>query len=156
MKYIILLCNFYVFSQEVSRNTISVIGNSGYTNNGYYIAQSVGQLSTVGLYDFSQNAIIQGYQQPSGFRIIDNIAVKETVLLYPIPVTNTINILFSSSKVGDCVIEVFDRLGRSILKEQSTVLNSTASISLLNLATASYIIKITANKSIFYETIIKE
>ncbi len=58
MKFIILLIfPIFVFSQEVSRNTISVVGNSTFTTNGYYVSQSLGQLSTIGFSEMFNNTI---------------------------------------------------------------------------------------------------
>jgi hypothetical protein len=48
MKYIFLFIGFVGFSQEVSRATISVVGNSNTTSGGYFVSQSVGQPSTIG------------------------------------------------------------------------------------------------------------
>jgi hypothetical protein len=40
MKYLILLIPYIPFSQEIARNTISVVGNSTATTNSYYVSQS--------------------------------------------------------------------------------------------------------------------
>jgi hypothetical protein len=42
MKHIFffLSFSFLSFSQEIARNTISVVGNSTATTNGYYVSQS--------------------------------------------------------------------------------------------------------------------
>lgn len=155
MKYIILFISLSAFSQEVSRNTISIVGNSSMTISGYYVTQSVGQLSMIGFSDIYQKSIIQGYQQPNGFKTLDTITSKETVLLFPVPVSNSLTVLFSSTKEGTCSFEVFDTLGRLVLSEEASVLNFSASVSLFKLASTNYIVKLTTKNSIFYETIIK-
>jgi hypothetical protein len=156
MKYIILLFSLTAFSQEVSRNTISVVGNSTAITNGYYVSQSVGQLSTIGFSEMLNKSIVQGYQQPTGMKIIDSSIERETLQLYPIPVTNELNLLFSLSLEGKCTVELFDRLGRLVLNKELTINDFKTSILLENLASSTYIIKITNNTNVFYETIIKK
>lgn len=157
MKYFLLFfIGFTVYSQEISRNTISVVGNSNTTQNGYYVSQSVGQLSTIGFFDIIDKSIVQGYQQPLGFKTIDGSIVKETLQLYPIPTTNELNFLFSLSFEGKCSVELFDRLGRLVLSKELTITDFKTSLTLANIASSTYIIKITNNTSVFYETIIKK
>ena len=121
MKYIFLLFTFTSFSQEVSRSTISVVGNSTTTINGYYVSQSVGQLSTTGFAEMFNQSIVQGYQQPTGIKTIDTSIEIETLQLYPIPVSNELNLLFSLSLEGKCTVELFDRLGRLVLNKELTI-----------------------------------
>ena len=77
MKYLILFIGLTAYSQEIARNTISVVGNSTATTNGYYVSQSVGQLSTIGFSEMFNKSIVQGYQQPTGMKIIDASIEKE-------------------------------------------------------------------------------
>lgn len=157
MKYILfILIGISSYSQEVSRNTISVIGNSIATSNGYYINESVGQPSTIGFSEMLDKSIIQGYQQPTGLKTIDASIEQETLELYPVPVVDELNLLFSLSIEGKCVVELFDRLGRLVLYKECNISNFKASISLANIASSTYIIKITNNNAVFYETIIKK
>ena len=156
MKYIFLLFTFSSLSQEVSRTTISVAGNSTSTTNGYYVSQSVGQLSTIGFSEMFNQSIVQGYQQPTGLKTIDASVVKETLQLYPVPVSNQLNLFFSLSLEGKCTVELFDRLGRLVLNKELTINDFKTSISLESLASSTYIIKITNNTNVFYETIIKK
>jgi hypothetical protein len=158
MKYIYLFLSisFFSFSQEISRTTISVVGNSTATTNGYYVSQSVGQLSPIGFSEMFNKSIVQGYQQPSGLKTIDAGIQNETLQLYPIPVTNELNLLFSLSLEGKCTVELFDRLGRLVLNKELTINDFKTSISLESLASSTYIIKITNNTNVFYETIIKK
>ncbi len=158
MKYIpfFLFVSFLSFSQEISRTTISVVGNSTATTNAYYVTQSVGQLSPIGFSEMFNKSIVQGYQQPTGLKTIDASVVKETLQLFPIPVSNELNLLFSLSLEGKCTVELFDRLGRLVLIKELTINNFKTSISLESLASSTYIIKITNNTHVFYETIIKK
>jgi hypothetical protein len=156
MKYIILILSLNSFSQEVSRTTISVVGNSTATTNGYYVSQSVGQLSTIGFTEMFNKSIVQGYQQPTGMKIIDASIEKETLQLYPVPVTNELNLSFSLSSQGACNVELFDPLGRLVLSKECTIENFTTRISLSNIASSTYIIKITNKNTVFYESIIKK
>lgn len=157
MKYILLvLITLNSFSQEVARNTISVVGNSNLTSTGYYVSQSIGQLSTIGFSEMFNKCIVQGYQQPTGMKIIDASIEKETLQLYPVPVADELNLLFSLSFEGKCTVELFDRLGRLVLHKECTINDFKTSISLSNIATSTYLIKITNNTNVFYETIIKK
>lgn len=155
MKYIFIFFSFAAFSQEISRNTISVVGNSNLTSNGYYVSQSVGQLSTIGFFEMNNKSVIAGYQQPTGFKLIDASIEKETLRLYPVPVSNELNLVFSMTIEGSCNFELFDRLGRLVLIKELSIIDYTASISLAQYAASTYLIKITNNKSVFYENIIK-
>ena len=156
IKYIILFFPFFVFSQEISRTTISAVGNSTATTNGYNVSQSIGQLSTIGFSEMFNQSIVQGYQQPTGLKTIDASVVKETLQLYPVPVSNQLNLLFSLSFEGKCTVELFDRLGRLVLSKELTITDFKTSLTLSNLASSTYIIKITNNTSVFYENIIKK
>jgi hypothetical protein len=89
-------------------------------------------------------------------KTIDASVEKETLQLYPVPVTNELNLLFLLSLEGKCTVELFDRLGRLVLNKELTINDFKTSISLENLASSTYIIKITNNTSVFYETIIKK
>jgi hypothetical protein len=157
MRYFLFFfIGFSTFSQEVSRSTISVVGNSNATANGYYVSQSIGQLSTIGFSDMFDKSIIQGYQQPTGLKTIDGSVVKETLQLYPIPVADELNLLFSLTFEGKCTVELFDRLGRLVFYKECNIIDFKTSTSLSNIASSTYIIKITNNTSVFYETIIKK
>jgi hypothetical protein len=54
-------------------------------------------------------------------KTIDASVEKETLQLYPVPVTNELNLLFSLSLEGKCTVELFDRLGRLVLNKELTV-----------------------------------
>jgi hypothetical protein len=155
MKYIFLFISFVGFSQEVSRATISVVGNSNTTSGGYFISQSVGQLSTIGFAELFNKSIVQGYQQPTGVKILDVSKEQETLQLFPVPVSDELNILFSMSIEGNCTVELFDPLGRLVASKECAITDYKTSISLINLATSKYIVKITKNTITSYETIIK-
>jgi Secretion system C-terminal sorting domain len=155
MKYIFLFISFVGFSQEVSRATISVVGNSNTTSGGYFISQSVGQLSTIGFAELFNKSIVQGYQQPTGVKILDVSKEQETLQLFPVPVSDELNILFSMSIEGNCTVELFDPLGRLVASKECAITDYKTSISLINLATSTYIVKITKNTITSYETIIK-
>lgn len=157
-----LLFLFFMFyysvlqSQEISRNTISVVATSNNISNGYYISQSIGQLSTIGFSDLIDKSVIQGFQQPIGFKVIDSSTEKESLKLYPIPTSDELNIQFTNSIDGQCIVELFDYLGRLVLSKECKISDYKTSISLKDLASSSYLIKITNKTSIFYETIIKK
>jgi hypothetical protein len=156
LKFITLFFSILVYSQEIPRNTISVVGNSNLTSNGYYVSQSVGQLSTIGFSEMFDKSIVQGYQQPTGMKIIDASIEKETLQLYPVPFTNELNLLFSMSLEGKCTVELFDQLGRLVLNKDCTINDYKSTITFANIASSTYLIKITNNTSVFYETIIKK
>lgn len=155
MKYILLLLSFSAFSQETARTTFAAAGNSTMTSNGYYVSQSVGQSSTIGFMEMMDRSIIQGYQQPTGAKIIDAGMEWESIRVYPNPVSNQLNFLFSLTLEGTFDIEVFDRLGRLVFNKTLSILDYSSSTSIAHLASATYVIKIITKTSLFYETIIK-
>lgn len=156
MKYIfIFLISLCATGQEISRSTISVIGSSSINESGFTILQSVGQLSTIGFYEIIQQSIIQGYQQPTGYRIIDSSVIGEILKIYPVPLIDKLNFLFSVTQEGTCRVDLFDRLGRLVLSEELKISDYKAIMSLNNLPTSTYIIKVTKPNAVFYETIIK-
>ena len=130
MKYILLLFSIFLFSQEVSRSTISVTSSSA---DGYYISQSIGQFSIIGFFDVLNKSIVQGYKQPTGLKTIDGIFEIEPLQLYPIPVSNELNLQFSMSIEGICSVELFDRLGRLVLSKNCVLSDFKTTISLSNL-----------------------
>ena len=54
------------------------------------------------------------------------------------------------------MVELFDPLGRLVLSKECIIENFTTRISLSNIASSTYIIKITNKNTVFYETIIKK
>lgn len=156
MRYIFLcLLSLNAMAQEASRTTLSVVG-SNYTNErGYSVLQSVGQLSTIGFSEMMQQSIIQGYQQPTGYRTVDASVVKEILKIYPVPTVDELHLLFSMTMDGPCEVELFDRLGRLVVSEKLQISDFKTTISLKNLAGATYIIKVSNLNAVFYETIIK-
>ena len=56
---------------------------------------------------------------------------------------------------GKCTVELFDPLGRLVASKECIIADFKTSISLINLATSTYIVKITKNTTTSYETIIK-
>jgi hypothetical protein len=156
MKYLILFLGLTAFSQEISRNTISVVGNATTTPNGYYVTQSVGQLSAIGSFIFNDKNIIQGYQQPTGYKSIDGSIEKEFIQLYPVPVIDKLNISFTKTLQGACKIELFDRLGRLVLSKDLVISDYNTSIMLPQIASSAYLLKLTTKNTVYYETIIKK
>lgn len=135
---------------------MSVVGSSITTSQGYYISQSIGQLSITGFSNLTDKSILQGYQQPVGFKTFNESIEIETLQLYPIPVSNKLNLQFSISIEGRCLVEVFDPLGRLVLSKNCLIRDFKSTISLSNLSATSYIIKVTNNSSTYYEKIIKK
>jgi hypothetical protein len=155
MKFILFFIVSASYSQEIARATISVGGTSRSSEGIYYVSQSIGQLSNIGFSDLFNTSIIQGFQQPSNFKISNTNNEIEAIKFYPVPTSDELNIVFSKSLEGICTIQLFDHLGRLVLIKDCLINDHKASISLNELATATYIVKILKNTSIFYETIIK-
>lgn len=158
MRFLFFIFIFFtknLFAQDISRATISASGSNNVTDNGYTVLQSVGQLSVIGFSEHKDVSVVQGYQQPFVQKVLNMIPSDETIKLYPIPVQNELHMLFSKSFDGNCEVELYDRLGRLILRERVQIDDSKASINLQQLAAASYLIKISNQYSVFYESIIK-
>jgi hypothetical protein len=142
-------------AQDISRATVSSSGSNNVTENGYTILQSVGQLSLIGSFELRNVTIVQGYQQSYILNLLNISTPDENLKLFPIPVENELHILFSKSKEGICEVELFDRLGRIVLREWILIEDYKISINLQQFAAATYIIKISNQYSVFYESIIK-
>lgn len=156
MRFVLILFVCHpCFAQEMTRSTFSAVGTSTKTTSDYYVSQSVGQQSTIGFFEMMVGAVIQGYQQPTGYKIYDTSIETERLTLFPLPFTNELNILFSLAMEGTCTAEVFDHLGRLVVAQEIDIDDHQAKLSLFNLASASYVLKITTNTNVFYETIIK-
>ena len=156
MKYIFLFFTVVSFGQKITRSTISSSGASSLTNTGYYVSQSIGQLSTIGFSETQNKSIIIGYQQPHGYKTVNGSITKETLKIYPVPVTDKLNVLFSMTFEGKCTVELFDRLGRLVFSKECFINGYKTSVTLTDIPSSSYIIKITNNNSVFYENIIKK
>jgi len=155
MKIILFFLVSAAYSQEIARATISAGGTSRSAEGVYYVSQSIGQLSTIGFAELFNTSIIQGFQQPSNFKISNTYNEIEAIKFYPVPTSDELNIVFSKSLEGFCTIQLFDHLGRLVLSKVCLINDHKTIISLNELAAATYIVKILKNNSIFYETIIK-
>ena len=82
--------------------------------------------------------------------IEDNIASK--ISLSPNPTTNTITIANLSQEISK--IELLDMQGRLVLSQSEVIINNTLNIS--TLPSATYLVKIYVERTVFYKKVIKE
>jgi len=93
---LLLLINLHSSSQSLIRSVITVTGSTSVENNGI-MTYSVGEAITGSLIN-TENAITQGFQQPSLRNFYDEEAAKlaiNAVEVFPNPVINNLTILFN-------------------------------------------------------------
>jgi len=89
---------------------------------------------------------------------LSSIANSSAVNVYPNPAGSIVNIDLRNSGVeGQVSVEVVNILGVTLLQEQlSTDKSTTAQLNLAELPTGVYLIRVTSNKGVFVEKILKE
>jgi hypothetical protein len=108
LSYILILITLTIktFSQTVYRDVIASGGHSN-TLPGYSVSSTVGQIPFQTLCENS-NAVTQGFEQPR-----TKIAVNpgEYIQVYPNPVSDKLNMVFSLSVRKDFTISIFNLAG---------------------------------------------
>ena len=86
--------NFFQSTTNLLRSTISYNGSSIITSNNFLVQQSVGQNSPVGLQEFSDKVVRQGFIQPSILRrmMVSSKSSNLSVFI-PWPITDVLFVL---------------------------------------------------------------
>jgi hypothetical protein len=102
----LIILSIKSFPQTVSRNVIASGGNSA-TVSGYTISSTIGQIPFQTL---SDNAyyLTQGFEQP-GTKLLVNPG--EFIQVFPNPVVDYLNLIFSVSVQMDFTISIFNLMG---------------------------------------------
>ncbi|MEE9361018.1 MAG: T9SS type A sorting domain-containing protein [Cellulophaga sp.] len=143
----------------LARSTVGVSGTSEKLTVGgktYVIQQSIGQSSITGTHKTNKHALRQGFIQPSVWNkiITKNVPLNLEVTLYPNPFTNFISLVFNEKISGNVTVALFDLTGRKVFTEV-LVANQELHIKTNHLPSASYILRVAANRKQFANHIIK-
>jgi hypothetical protein len=122
----------------------------------FAVLHSIGQMSVIGTFFKEDHTLRQGFIQPNLFAKIveEDIPLDLNSLVYPNPFEEEIQILFSEVIEGNIEIAVYSLLGSMILSKKVEP-SSRIVVSLNNLASASYILKVKANNKLLVKSIIK-
>jgi len=101
------------FPQTVFRNVVASGGNS-ITTSGYSISSTIGQIPFKTLCE-TTNALTQGFEQPATKVIVNP---GEFIQVFPNPVVDYLNVVFSFTAEKDFVISIFSLSGSEL---QSTL-----------------------------------
>jgi hypothetical protein len=159
MKNIILflLFSFQVFSQNLHHQMISSQGKTNILSNGMLVSQTIGQQSAVGNYQNGKVTFGQGFQQSNWNKILrSNTYENISTVTYPNPFIEIINFQFSKPITDQIQISVFDINGRMIFQTEKKSFDSLLSISLPQLASSNYLIRLTATNFTYYSQILKK
>ncbi len=122
---LLLLINLHSSSQSLIRSVITVTGNSSVENNGA-MTYSVGEAITGSLIN-TENAITQGFQQPSLRNFYDEEAAKlaiNAVEVFPNPVIDKLTILFNIRYDKILYANLFSSRGTVNINTQYTISES--------------------------------
>lgn len=141
LPFVCLISQVPLFSQE----SINTAGGTA-AGTGGSVSYSVGQTiyssssSTVG-------SVSQGVQQPFEIFIISSVDDEQAANLdlqyYPSPTNDKLNLKISTEITSNLKYELYD-LNSSLL-ESNPITNAETSLSLLDYASGTYIVKILAN-----------
>ena len=144
-----------VVAQQLHHEMISAQGGSVTTANGQFVRYSVGQQSVTGT---SSNGYVvqQGLQQSNWSKILEQNTISIATTVYPNPFVNEINFSFSTSPGDKISAYVFDVLGRLVYSEDLKNENNSIKLSLVQLSTAEYLVKLSSDKFVHSAKIIKK
>jgi len=134
---------------------ISSQGGSVITQNGQQVRYTVGQQSVTGT---SSNGYVvqQGFQQSNWGKILEQNTISIATTVFPNPFVNEINFSFSTSPGEKISAYVFDVLGRLVYSEDIKNENNSIKLSLVNLSTAEYLVKLSSDKFVYSAKILKK
>lgn len=116
---------------------------------------TVGQQSMTGT-TVNGFSVQQGFQQSNWDKLIQQNSISINATAYPNPFKDVVNFSFSKSPGNDINIVVFDLMGRLVHSEVVKNQNNSVSITLNNLPSAEYFVKLTSNNYIFSTKILKQ
>jgi hypothetical protein len=144
-------------SQELHHQAISSQGTSKELPNGVYVSQTIGQQSVIGNYTKDGETFGQGYQQSVWSKYISaNSNNAITTVTYPNPFVSTINFQFSQPINERIKMELFDVRGRLIFQTEQLPTDNLLTVTLPNLASSNYLVKLTASNYTYYTQILKQ
>jgi hypothetical protein len=156
LTLITLLISISCFSQDLHHQALSSQGISKELSNGFYVSQTIGQQSVIGNYTRDGKTYGQGYQQSIWSQYIQSTANNPiTTVVYPNPFVSSINFQFSQPINERIQMELFDVRGRLIFQTEQEPIDNLLTVSLPNLASSNYLVKLTASNYTYYTQILK-
>lgn len=165
MKVLILILTFlssipFAYSQSIVRSTVGIGGSSQtvtYNNRTYFVSQSIGQASVIGVSAKNGHIIRQGFQQPPHtFEIgLLNEESDLKATIFPNPFQQSIYITFIDLIEEDVSVIVHDISGRLILKKTFPA-SQLIALPLESIATGDYILNVIIGKKHLTTSIIKQ
>jgi len=144
------------FAQNVHHQMISSQGKNASITNGIIVSQTIGQQSLTGT---SPNGVTvqQGFQQSNWNKIITAVPPTSIVTTtYPNPFVDSLTFQFSTAPSNLVRIEIYDILGRLLYNEKNEVTDFKTTINPIQLPSAEYLVKITAQNYTYFTKIIKK
>lgn len=160
---VLIVSTELIFAQANTHYKIirSNLGSSGSsqtvsTSKGIYkVSQSVGQSSVIGTYNNNHYYLLQGYQQP--WYKIDVKSTFESEILakvHPNPFQQSIRVVFSSPIQHAIFVMIFDIHGKTIYHREFLP-SQNLEISLMDISSGSYFLKVTSHNRHFNSKLIK-
>jgi len=162
MKPYFLWINFFLslssFSQVIHHESFSSNGGVNQLSNGFKVNHTFGQQSVIGNFSSGAFKISQGFQQSMWARKISEQQLNPEILmsLYPNPVEDELNFVFSQGDLGDISIKVFDISGRLILNKSFNSIGNRLKVDLQKLSIGPHLVQLSNPKFKLYSKIIKK
>jgi|SaaInlStandDraft_1057018.scaffolds.fasta_scaffold12086_4 hypothetical protein len=162
MKPYFLWINFFLslssFSQVIHHESFSSNGGVNQLSNGFKVNHTFGQQSVIGNFSSGAFKISQGFQQSMWARKISEQQLNPEILmsLYPNPVEDELNFVFSQGDLGDISIKVFDISGRLILNKSFNPIGNRLKVDLQKLSIGPHLVQLSNSKFKLYSKIIKK
>jgi hypothetical protein len=143
IKTITLFALFAGFTIHAQQTTTATGGDA--SGSGGTVAYSVGQIvytTNTG----TTGSVAQGVQQPFEISVvlgIDNNAINLEVTAYPNPTTNFLTLNVGKAELSTLNFQLYDISGKLI--ESRKIISSSETITMENLPTATYFLKVTNN-----------
>ncbi len=153
---LLFICTYTLFSQSVEPTVYSSNGGSFIIPQGS-IAWTIGEPISE-TYTTTTNVATMGFHQPVGLLtgLAEETAGNSSILLYPNPVADELNLNFTGLKDGSYTIVIYDAQGKLIYtgqKELSTSNSQSEIIKLTEAANGNYFISIVSTKNNYSKSI---
>ena len=150
----------FAYSQSIVRSTVGIGGSSQtliFNNKSYFVSQSIGQASVIGVSTNNGHTIRQGFQQPPHtFEIgLPNEESDLKATIFPNPFQQSIYITFIDLIEDDVSVILHDISGRLILKETFGA-SQLIALPLENIAIGDFILNVITGKKHLTTSIIKQ
>jgi len=142
-KTILIACLFFATQLMYSQKAIPASGGNA-TGSGGSFSYTVGQL--VYTTNTGSGTLTQGVQQSIELFTLSNpelTTVNLTAVTYPNPTSDYVVLAISDAKLTDLSYALFDLQGRVVVK--GSVSQERSKISMENLASGTYILKVSQN-----------